>query len=1470
MQKANDVLATKVAERDKLQVEQNALLSTNADLQEDKRRFMLVNALHDVLYRALDEESCRAVVRYAVALWRVLSNMSLHECFRNPHSNKNKESMGVLLAAYTAVRSCNVPKDLWLTAQEVVLEHAPYGRNPPAWLNAHVKTFSSSYNIMEREAKRDGCDLEMCGTGPVKEIAPGVRVRQVNQAKFEDVRSMVHSLCPELKARKVWSEEDEEECTSEEEDAAAEGETPSWVASQVESRKKSEPKVHYRPTSFVNQHIQVAMHEAVGVLPYSHFTPPHFSGLSIHECSHMTHPDWTKPNCGVETLNPAYISLLSSSGNLGELIAAYWGCSVHCDIEAGGPAVDTRMRSLQRAPDTFALLLSPRAYTHEPHSVNLVEVMGADMQDKIRERFVRHTAKYHDVPEHKGPILQQRDGMAHISFPERIEGAWLGVPAEERHLEVGRGAQPQEIPDFQLVGMLKKKCRPQPRLSDLLKLKIDAGTMPAHEELISTEEILVLADTVDQATARECAMTAAQAVIAIRGVIRRGKLKKNADLSCSLGKIATSLVEKYKALGGRPLGLRTVAMALIKKGEEKQWLNALHYLFPPGIPGMTASLDEQRALKFDRVLEKAAVQREEAKETRLQIAELDRETWALQRELRNLTLLSTQSVEENEIKLSTEQYAYLSSVVKESHGAKMNSHKMLTVIRAVACVQDILQKGRVDVFGGLLDHKIEHYLRDLTELNMPCTLWKAVLGKIVEDDCAVPRPLAKRLKTFEEALTYKNEWNSKKALSEWAKRMNGEANGAVVDDASEAASDEVPCPSPSTAEWWHGFTGAGEEPMDPFMVLRSDHGGEMALTSEKAKQVSDAIPAKQIAKFNFSIARWMDKGFGPRVTEVKDAWKEVHNVATVMRKYYLRHLWRRAYVAIRPSVFYVQRMWRGYRVRKAAGRTPTPAHSSTDTVHMLVNMAAGCVMDLFKPVSENGQTDARFCIRSMPPHEHLIRDGFAEEELAQPMWFVASSENATAFSMHDWDAWSEKPPNEIDVGINDDDDTFTDGVLFYRNVNNMRREEAFLSNVFEGMSTATRVNLLTIMAASPFCCNELYHIATHTMRYLDAVDNLTKIVKMLLEPVTEGNEDIATLLTTIETEAEYHGLFTWASSKPKRPKVKGPKPPPKAVAAPAPKMSKAEGKRVASQAQRVVEQELERVRAEQAPAVEAAAAAKRLAEEERVAKAHAAFVEKKAAEDAQKAAKAKAAQDAEKEAQEAKKQRIAARRAEASAKAAAKKVERKAGPKKTAFQLQEEYERQLADAKAEEEAKAAEMAAAKEKKDAEDRARARAEQDARNAAAEAKKQREREAKEARRAEEQREREERAAAEKVAEEAEKREEEEAAVRAIQRERLDAATAAAAAAAAAAPAATGRGGRGGRGRGRGRESETTAWGPPPTTEDDLCIVCFADKKTHACYPCGHMCLCVGCVGNYNPLEKGCPTCRAPVQGIMKVYT
>jgi len=63
---------------------------------------------------------------------------------------------------------------------------------------------------------------------------------------------------------------------------------------------------------------------------------------------------------------------------------------------------------------------------------------------------------------------------------------------------------------------------------------------------------------------------------------------------------------------------------------------------------------------------------------------------------------------------------------------------------------------------------------------------------------------------------------------------------------------------------------------------------------------------------------------------------------------------------------------------------------------------------------------------------------------------------------------------------------------------------------------------------------------------------------------------------------------------------------------------------------------------------------------------------------------------------------------------------------------------------------------------------------------------------------------------------------------------------------------------------------------TDEDEKrCSVCKENEKTHACIPCGHMCLCALCAEDLSKraLQKQtnakCPLCRLDVDKFIRIY-
>ena len=67
----------------------------------------------------------------------------------------------------------------------------------------------------------------------------------------------------------------------------------------------------------------------------------------------------------------------------------------------------------------------------------------------------------------------------------------------------------------------------------------------------------------------------------------------------------------------------------------------------------------------------------------------------------------------------------------------------------------------------------------------------------------------------------------------------------------------------------------------------------------------------------------------------------------------------------------------------------------------------------------------------------------------------------------------------------------------------------------------------------------------------------------------------------------------------------------------------------------------------------------------------------------------------------------------------------------------------------------------------------------------------------------------------------------------------------------------------------EQEAMEWAAAAVTsknDEELCVVCFENARTHLVFPCGHMCICDACV----PLiAENCPLCRGPKQGVCRVF-
>jgi hypothetical protein len=50
---------------------------------------------------------------------------------------------------------------------------------------------------------------------------------------------------------------------------------------------------------------------------------------------------------------------------------------------------------------------------------------------------------------------------------------------------------------------------------------------------------------------------------------------------------------------------------------------------------------------------------------------------------------------------------------------------------------------------------------------------------------------------------------------------------------------------------------------------------------------------------------------------------------------------------------------------------------------------------------------------------------------------------------------------------------------------------------------------------------------------------------------------------------------------------------------------------------------------------------------------------------------------------------------------------------------------------------------------------------------------------------------------------------------------------------------------------------------------CVVCWSSKRTHAFFPCGHMCVCNECANTILRGNSKCPLCRMESRQIAKIY-
>ena len=61
------------------------------------------------------------------------------------------------------------------------------------------------------------------------------------------------------------------------------------------------------------------------------------------------------------------------------------------------------------------------------------------------------------------------------------------------------------------------------------------------------------------------------------------------------------------------------------------------------------------------------------------------------------------------------------------------------------------------------------------------------------------------------------------------------------------------------------------------------------------------------------------------------------------------------------------------------------------------------------------------------------------------------------------------------------------------------------------------------------------------------------------------------------------------------------------------------------------------------------------------------------------------------------------------------------------------------------------------------------------------------------------------------------------------------------------------------------------PAEDTGEPGCVVCMDADRTHAFIPCGHLCVCKGCVDHFNVVDGNgkCPMCKEVVVSIYRIY-
>ena len=56
---------------------------------------------------------------------------------------------------------------------------------------------------------------------------------------------------------------------------------------------------------------------------------------------------------------------------------------------------------------------------------------------------------------------------------------------------------------------------------------------------------------------------------------------------------------------------------------------------------------------------------------------------------------------------------------------------------------------------------------------------------------------------------------------------------------------------------------------------------------------------------------------------------------------------------------------------------------------------------------------------------------------------------------------------------------------------------------------------------------------------------------------------------------------------------------------------------------------------------------------------------------------------------------------------------------------------------------------------------------------------------------------------------------------------------------------------------------------SAEDNLCVVCLAEDRTHAVIPCGHRCLCTQCALTIGSGSTTCPLCQSRFDSVVQIF-